>query len=424
MQLSQFSVDGLFGRYDHVVRFPHAGEGSELPSVVILHGPNGVGKTTILRMLDGIMHLDYDMFRVTPFGQARLTFTKERELSVTRIGPDGPLNVIFGGHEVLLHPRDKGAYKPSDEDAVAEFRDDFTEAVQAISFELIETQRASKRLDDAAEEASWRLRDPAGRAPGPRERLRLGYRGTQRERDQSLAERVKRFIAEAQVDAARFFRGRDPNLFERIFGALQKDELPEYSPDVLLKTLRRIRREDAISARLGLTADPWNQKQLTGFLRGLDKSPRGRQALLVLGAYVESLEARADLRRLVVDRLLRFERIMADFLMDKKVSTGRQDGLRIEAADGTALSERQLSSGEFHLLYLMVSALVAKRRGTVIAIDEPEMSMHIAWQRKLIRNLIDCASNAVPQFVFATHSPDIVAEWREYMVRLGPVDEQ
>src|SRR5688500_906803 len=113
MQLTEFQVDGLFGRYDHVVRFPHAGEASDVPSVVVLHGPNGVGKTTMLRMLDGIMHLDYDMFRITPFGRARITFTKENDLTVTRIGPDGPLNIAFGDHEVLLHPRDKGAYQPS-----------------------------------------------------------------------------------------------------------------------------------------------------------------------------------------------------------------------------------------------------------------------------------------------------------------------
>jgi predicted ATPase len=139
---------------------------------------------------------------------------------------------------------------------------------------------------------------------------------------------------------------------------------------------------------------------------------------------VESLEARADLRKLVIDRLLTFEQIMAEFLDDKSVIVGDADGLRIEAADKSRLSEGQLSSGEYHLLYLMVSALVAKRRGTVIAIDEPEMSMHIAWQRKLIANLIRCASNAVPQFIFATHSPDVVAEWREFMVRLGPTSDE
>jgi len=67
---------------------------------------------------------------------------------------------------------------------------------------------------------------------------------------------------------------------------------------------------------------------------------------------------------------------------------------------------------------LLVSSLIARRRGTVIAIDEPEMSMHIAWQAKLIDALIEVASNATPQFVFATHSPDIIGDYRDRLVKL------
>jgi predicted ATP-binding protein involved in virulence len=47
------------------------------------------------------------------------------------------------------------------------------------------------------------------------------------------------------------------------------------------------------------------------------------------------------------------------------------------------------------------------------------MSMHLKWQRQLVRALIECASNAQPQFVFATHSPDIAAEYTEFMIPLG-----
>ena len=55
----------------------------------------------------------------------------------------------------------------------------------------------------------------------------------------------------------------------------------------------------------------------------------------------------------------------------------------------------------------------------MIAIDEPEMSMHLKWQRKLIRALIECASKAEPQFVFATHSPDIAADYNNEMISLS-----
>jgi ABC-type oligopeptide transport system ATPase subunit len=50
-------------------------------------------------------------------------------------------------------------------------------------------------------------------------------------------------------------------------------------------------------------------------------------------------------------------------------------------------------------------------QGTEIAIDEPEMSMHISWQNKLINALLQISSKANPQYIFATHSPDIAATY-------------
>ncbi|AEI67445.1 putative ATP-binding protein [Corallococcus macrosporus] len=134
---------------------------------------------------------------------------------------------------------------------------------------------------------------------------------------------------------------------------------------------------------------------------------------------MEFLESRAAERALVAERLLTFEKLASELLHEKKVTVEPEVGFRIETRDGQVLVEEQLSSGELHLLYLMVSALTTRRRGTVIAIDEPELSMHIAWQRRLVRTLFQCASKAEPQFILATHSPDIAAEYPESMIDLA-----
>jgi predicted ATPase len=59
----------------------------------------------------------------------------------------------------------------------------------------------------------------------------------------------------------------------------------------------------------------------------------------------------------------------------------------------------------------------------VIAIDEPEISMHLSWQRKLIPALLKCASSAQPQFIIATHSPDITASHPDNCEYLGTIEE-
>jgi len=132
------------------------------------------------------------------------------------------------------------------------------------------------------------------------------------------------------------------------------------------------------------------------------------------------LESRLAERVLVAERLRTFEDVMGTFFIDKSVKVDGKIGLNIITRTGALLREDQLSSGEYHLLYLMVAALTTRRRGTIIAIDEPEMSMHISWQRRLVSALVKCASGAEPQFIFATHSPDIAAEYPESMIRLAP----
>lgn len=175
---------------------------------------------------------------------------------------------------------------------------------------------------------------------------------------------------------------------------------------------------DKMNERFGLEPDRWDHDQMMAVLENLSKQKESQHALTVLGAYIEQLESRSSQRALVADRLRTFERLMTGFFGDKVVTMDPKRGLIIKSDSGDMLEEGQLSSGEFHLLLLMVAALVTKRRGTVIAIDEPEMSMHIAWQRKLIPALVECASKANPLFILATHSPDLAASYSQAMVEL------
>jgi predicted ATPase len=197
-------------------------------------------------------------------------------------------------------------------------------------------------------------------------------------------------------------------------------EAPNYQLLDLRHRLDRIHDQDGNTERFGLEPDRWDFAQMMEQLDALSRrrGPKRLQAMTVLGSYVELLESRAAERALVADRLLSFEKQMGEFFADKTVAIDPRQGIRIQTAQGEQLEESNLSSGEFHLLFLMIAALVTRRRGTVIAIDEPEMSIHIAWQRKLIPALLECASKAEPLFIFATHSPDLAASYPEALVEL------
>jgi len=428
LQLKHFTISGLFGASAiKDIAFPVLSEEPSTPSIVILHGRNGVGKTTILRMLEGLLRLDFNVFRQVPFETCSLSFDSDACIEV-RSHKKGQallhLEVVYRAMRVILHPQQPGPALETDSPKVDVFRQNYFKETANITFDFIDTERLHHPLSPETQfEGDATIAQIIGRQVrqvvlhrqdiNPKARAPI-------DQAQSLAARVRRFIREAQVNYRAFFSTTEPDLFPRIIERLTASEQPVYATSQLRQRLEQIHLQEKRTQRFGLEPDRWDFDQLLAQLKALSQRPalQRQQALTVLGSYVEQLESRAAERALVADRLLIFERLMKEFFGDKSVFVDPEQGFVIQTGSGESLEERQLSSGEFHLLFLMVAALVTKRRGTVIAIDEPEMSMHLSWQRKLVPALVECASKAEPLFIFATHSPDLAASFPGAMKEL------
>ena len=90
---------------------------------------------------------------------------------------------------------------------------------------------------------------------------------------------------------------------------------------------------------------------------------------------------------------------------DKHV-TFEDDDIKVRDSGGAQIGLSSLSSGEKHLMRILVETLLAEEN--TILIDEPELSMHIDWQHDLVKNLRILNPNA--QLILATHSPEIMAD--------------
>lgn len=402
MQLSSFRVTELFGVHSHAVHFPTSVDdaGDVEAGLVILHGRNGVGKTTVLKMIDGIMRLDFDAFRAVPFATAELAFNDGQVLRVRSL--EQSLSVSFAGNEVRLAIEHSGPRNDSEAADVNRFRKAFFQATSSISFEYLTDARTAVEAD----RVSGRDADI--------ERY-LAYRDNKAKKAQqkSLASKVQDFIRDAQIDSGSFFRSPEPDLFDRIIEDLNAQATTETDRATIVSQLSEVIALEKVQSSFDLFTDRWDFDKLVQYM-----SANSDRTMTVVGTYAEFLLSRAKGRNSLVERLLTFERVMREFLVGKEVRVSAKTGMNIISRGGQSLSEDQLSSGEYQLLYLMVAALTTKRRGTVIAIDEPELSMHIEWQRKLVRSLMECASRAAPQFILATHSPDIAAGYRQNMVHM------
>lgn len=96
--------------------------------------------------------------------------------------------------------------------------------------------------------------------------------------------------------------------------------------------------------------------------------------------------------------------------VDRNIEGNSTDLTFISGED--ELTPYQLSSGEKQILVILLTVLVQDNKPSVLFMDEPEISLHLDWQRKLIQYIKELNPNA--QIILATHSPGIILEgWRD-----------
>ena len=121
----------------------------------------------------------------------------------------------------------------------------------------------------------------------------------------------------------------------------------------------------------------------------------------------------------VVDKAQHLLQSLRGKLAPKSVRLDVETGYQILTAAGTSLPLHCLSSGEQHELVLLHELLFDVQPGSLILIDEPELSLHVTWQKDVLPELLEIAQLSDLDFVLATHSTYIVGDRSDLMVRLG-----
>ena len=87
---------------------------------------------------------------------------------------------------------------------------------------------------------------------------------------------------------------------------------------------------------------------------------------------------------------------------------------------GETLVPYQLSSGEKQILAILLTVLVEDQKPYVIFMDEPEVSLHIEWQKKLIDLILEL--NPSVQIILTTHSPAVIMNgWMDKVTEVSDI---
>ena len=89
---------------------------------------------------------------------------------------------------------------------------------------------------------------------------------------------------------------------------------------------------------------------------------------------------------------------------------------------GEILSPYKLSSGEKQMLVILLTVLVEDRQPYVLFMDEPEISLHVEWQQKLITLIRQLNPNV--QIILTTHSPAMIMNgWMDAVTEVTDITQ-
>ena len=439
MRVKEIEIAGLFGYFNHRVPL------KTQEHITIIHGPNGVGKTTILRLTRDLFSKHFHSLLMTPFKSIVVRFSPKGTLRVDRINAERnedatpqlklqfqiegkrithtvtnetprdlrrrfpPLERIIdhlervgpnqwhdelGGEvlsldEVIL--RYGHLLPPSFREYVSALPEEFDAVLDGIDIFLVETQRLFIR----------HRREPEDY----RRRVVEGQRMTVEQFSEDMVDRIQSTLRESGSLSASLDQTFPQRLLSR--------GLPGEATDAAIRELYS--SQSAYRDRLmevGLIAEE-GQVSLPG-------DELGENERKVLWIYLSDVADKLKVFDPLLQRIELFKDVVNSRFSYKKFHVSKDEGfLFFSDNDGSSVPLRALSSGEQHELVLAYQLLFLAKKGSLIFIDEPELSLHVTWQRQFLEDIARISRVADLDFLIATHSPSIIHNRRDLMVPLA-----
>jgi AAA domain, putative AbiEii toxin, Type IV TA system len=145
----------------------------------------------------------------------------------------------------------------------------------------------------------------------------------------------------------------------------------------------------------------------------------------VLSVYVEDVEQKLGVLDDILGKIEVLRRAIGDHFQFKELRIDQERGYVFVTPGGQELRPRDLSSGEQHELVLNHELLFRVKPHSLILIDEPELSFHVAWQQAFLKDLQVITKLGDLDILIATHSPNIIFDRSDLTVALeAPTQEQ
>lgn len=443
MRVKRVFVQKLFNLFDH-----------EIPMnmddrITIIHAPNGFGKTAILRMIDGLFNSRSSELATFPFGAFGVELDDGRTLRVEKRNggrardsrrskrPNGEsLTFVCSDgkrFEQRLTPDVDELPFPIDaiEDIIPELSQIGPRMWRTGLGEVLDLQGVLRRYSRVLPLPPWSVPDEPKWLQDLRgsvdvrfiraDRLLAGPQLVRVRRPEkrsvltpavmSYSDEVATTIAATLTRYAELSQSLDRTFPVRLVREsastdLTKREIGDRLSEFEAKRKRLIEsglldQEIGPDFQIPETIDETKASVLSVYVRDVQEKL----------AVFDALAAKIDLFKSIINRRFKHKRMMIN----------RERGITFATDANQPLHTTALSSGEQHEVVMLYELLFRVRQDSLILIDEPEISLHVAWQEEFLRDLQEMAQLSGFDVLIATHSPQIISDRWELAVELQDI---
>lgn len=369
MQITEVKVKNLYGLHHYSIRF------DEKACIKIIHAPNGYGKTTLLKLIDYVMYYRLEEILQIPFTKFEIMFDQGISVVVSRQDENAMQEVeyIISEGEEVRHYRcfsESGHIEKTVEKHLIE---KLAYLRMQIPIHLIRANRLLQ-ADSCKEEMV-----PAV----------LRY-----------AKELRNLIKNALAQSAKINEELDRNFPKRLLEIVEESG-NDLSYEKIKNDLMILENKREALEAIGLL--------LTSHTEHIEITAATPQYILkTLTLYIEESKKKLSVFDALAPRMQLMQEIINKRFTYKTMCLNQEDGFVFEVPYNGKLSADKLSSGEQNELILIFELLFKSKVNALILIDEPEISLHIAWQQSFLEDMEKIAALTGVKLIIATHSPDII----------------
>ena len=420
LMINSIEIENLFGRFDYLISTKTGG-------ITIITGPNGFGKSTILRIINALSKGNLEYFLRLDFSSLILDFDNREKISIQKTGKKIVIDTVqlpffSEEHQDYIRFAQRRPWIQRVPDGFIDRRTDefFTEDEYFYHMYFLDDDRYLERYGNKKEHQVMlelkkkfdQIREWCGevRFISDQRLIRTNLKRSDEPQVidviRELPQRLKIQISKVAEEYSRVANTLDSSYPKRLFAAEEgiKDQ-KEY----------RARLDEANEK-----FEKLNEYNLVD-MSIIDEKNYKQAYSTALKIYFDDFAEKYKVFQNLISKLDLFTKIINNRLTFKHIRITRDNGFEIVDNDNPKkiLQLSQLSSGEKQEIVLFYDLIFDSKEKLLLLIDEPEISLHITWQKKFLDDLLEVSKQTEMQVIVATHSPQVVSKHLDIQIDLG-----